>query len=162
MSKIMKIRGLVGLFGCFLVGMMCVTVSNAATKCVAIGVDSDCSAGETQQGQTDWGATCGSGVVVHGVSVCGSWEEGRDLNGVLHKESIRYNSGTSAGNTSCFCKMIQPVVSRWIFAEEFHDENGEASSLRCTKYCAATCAGKIGNKSTNADFYNQIMGVLYE
>lgn len=163
MSKTIKTHRILRLCAICLVGLFVVSASDAAVKCIAMGVDSDCSAGETQLGQSDWGATCGpDGVIVHGVSVCGSWEEGRDLNGVLHKESIRYNSDTSAGNTSCFCKMIQPVVSRWVFAEEFQDVGNETSSWRCTQYCAATCAGKIGNKSTNADFYNQIMGVLYE
>ena len=133
---------------------------NAATKCIAMGTESTCTSETIDNGQTDWGAVCGD-VSIHGVAVCGSWSEGRDLNGVLHKKSVRFDSNT-AGNTSCFCKIVQPVVSRWVFAEEFFDEGGQTSGYRCTQYCAATCAGKLGNKSANAEFFNAVMGELYE
>lgn len=147
-------------FALFFIFLLPVSVCNAAIKCVAMGTGSSCSADSTEQSQSDWGGVC-NGVAVHGVSVCGGWFEGRDLNGVLHKESIHFDS-SPAGNTSCFCKLVQPVVSRWVFAEEFKDEGGEASGYRCTKYCAATCAGKMANKGANAAFFNTLMGELYE
>jgi hypothetical protein len=136
---------------------------NAATKCIAMGASSSCTQMSAEASQSDWGSTCNN-ITIHGISACGTWEIANVASVGDVYETVTYAS-TPNGNTGCFCKIVQPVVSRWVFAERFWDGDDGNAPERCEKWCAATCAGKIAatNGSTeNQNFHNSILGVLYE
>ena len=136
---------------------------NAATKCIAMGTSSSCQPMSADVSQSDWGPTCNN-ITIHGISACGTWEIANVASVGNVYETVTYAS-TPNGNTGCFCKIVQPVVSRWVFAELFKDESDGNAPERCEKWCAATCAGKIAatdGSTENQNFHNSILGVLYE
>ena len=136
---------------------------NAATKCIAMGSSSSCSQMSADVSQSDWGSICNN-ITIHGISACGTWEIANVASVGAVYETVTYAS-TPNGNTGCFCKIVQPVVSRWVFAERFKDESDGNAPERCEKWCAATCAGKIAatdGSTENQNFHNSILGVLYE
>lgn len=146
------------LFSLFAIFM--VTASSAAVKCIAMGADSNCSAtysdptGQNltaEPGQSDWGASCNN-ISIHGIALCGT-NTGLSSGDVVDSVSI---SGDVGANTACYCKIVQPVVSRWVFAEN------RSTAGDCAWWCQNACAGKTIDKAGNANFHSAILGVLYE
>ena len=131
-----------------------------AVKCVAMGTGSSCTHTPATEYQTDWGSEC-SGVTVRGVSMCGNYESVSGLSAGSVVETVWRNHNAS-DNRACLCKIVQPVASRWVYAETYYDENGDSGASRCSRYCALSCAGKIADVANNKKFHDNILGVLYE
>lgn len=138
------------------------TASYAAVKCIAMGPDSTCvntyndttgNGYNAEPGQSDWGTSCNS-IIVHGISLCGK-QDGHSVGDTVDSVSV---SGNVADNTACYCKMVQPVVSRWAFAEN------RSTAGDCAWWCQNVCAGKLNDTSTtdNKKFHDTVLGVLYE
>ena len=137
--------------------------SYAATKCIALNSQASCrnnysgAAGNynAEPGQSDWGSSCtganGASITVHGIALCGS-DTGVSSGATV--DSVRV-SGDVSQNQYCYCKMVQPVVSRWVFAKK-HDQ----SAGDCAYWCQNTCADFM-NQNTNG-FRSSVLGVLYE
>ena len=101
----------------------------AVTKCVKLTSSTTCTSSSGAFGQSNWSATCG-GVSVSGVAFCGS-QKGSSA-GVKSKTVT--TSLTSDDNRYCWCKMVSPAVSSWVFADS------EASAGNCAADCAYNCA----------------------
>lgn len=143
-----------------LFAIFAVTSSYAATKCIAMGASSKCEktyndpTGQNltaEPGQSDWGASCNS-ISIHGIALCGS-DTGLSTGSVVDSVTI---SGDVNVNKACFCKIVQPVVSQWVFAET------RSTAGDCAWWCQNACAGKTIDSANNANFHNAILGVLYE
>ena len=131
-----------------IVGLICAATipsAFAVTKCVKLNSSTTCSDFSGATGQSNWSATCG-GVSVQGVAFCGSQKGGS--NGAT-TDAVT-TSSTSDDNKYCWCKMVSPAVSRWVFAYS------GASAGDCAFNCAAYCA-----RSRNfASFRSGLFGSL--
>ena len=126
-----------------------------AVKCVAMGTSSSCTHTPATEYQTDWGSQC-SGVTVRGVSMCGNYESVSGLSAGEVVETVWRNDDASA-NRACLCKIVQPVVSKWVYAET----NGSAGD--CARWCQDACAGKLGgNSDTDKALRRALLGEFYE
>ena len=120
-----------------IVGLLCVAIippAFAVTKCVKLTPSTTCSDFWDEYGQSNWSATC-DGVSVQGVAFCGSQKGGS--NGAT-TDAVT-TSSTSDDNKYCWCKMVSPAVSRWVFAYS------GASAGDCALNCAAYCARSARN-----------------
>ena len=113
-------------------GLICVATippAMAVTKCVKLNSSTTCSSTSGDNGQSNWSATCG-GVSIQGVAFCGSQDGGS-----IGATTTAVTTGTTDdSNKYCWCKMVSPAVSRWVF-------NGAiASAGGCASICASTCA----------------------
>ncbi len=114
-----------------IVGIICaVTIppAYAVTKCVKLTSSTTCTT-STSNG-SNWYATCG-GIEIQGVAFCGSQNGGSE--GVT-TETVP-TSSTSEDNRYCWCKMVSPAVSRWVFAYNGHGSAGHCAD-ECSLYCA--------------------------
>ena len=127
-------------------GIICVASipsAYAVTKCVKLTSSTTCT-GPSGNG-SNWSATCG-GIEIQGVAFCGS------QNGVLAgtKSENVTTSSTSDNNKYCWCKMVSPAVSRWVFYP--------ADTLLagyCTHSCAYLCAtGAQGNSALRSALFS--------
>ena len=106
----------------------------AVTKCVKLTPSTTCT---TSSGNgSNWSATCG-GVSVSGVAFCGSQDGGSEGK---TSETVT-TSTTSDDNKYCWCKMVSPAVSSWVFVTSSTTAGG------CVYNCASVCAGRARNDS---------------
>ena len=110
--------------------------ATAVTKCVKLRTDTSCSSGSGSD--SNWSANCGD-VSINGVAICGS-ETGYYVG--TTSESVTAST-TSNANKYCWCKMVSPAVSPWVFRFAY------SSETECFSSCAGGCF--LGLRST-ADF----------
>ena len=101
----------------------------AVTKCVKLNSSTTCSGYSGLTGQSNWSATCG-GVSIQGVAFCGSQNGGSTGE---RFGSVRVSS-TLDNNRHCWCKMVSPAVSSWVFLYT------RTSAGDCALNCAGSCA----------------------
>ena len=114
-------------------GLICVATippASAVTKCVKQPSSSSttCSGLSAGNSQSNWSATC-DGVSVQGVAFCGSQNGGSQG---ATTDAVTTNL-TSDNNKYCWCKMVSPAVSRWVFNSDI------SSTGSCAYYCASSC-----------------------
>ncbi len=109
--------------------MVAIPPAFAVTKCVKLTPSTTCSTYSGEHGQSNWSATC-DGVPVEGVAFCGS-QNGGSQGATSTAVTI---STTSDDNKYCWCKMVSPAVSRWVF------NNAGLSAYTCADACAYNCA----------------------
>ena len=101
----------------------------AVTKCVKLTSSTTCTSYSGATGQSNWSATCG-GIEIQGVAFCGSQNGGSFA---ATSETVT-TSSTSDDNKYCWCKMVSPAVSSWVFHDSY------TSAGRCANLCAYDCA----------------------
>ena len=129
-----------------LIGVATIPPATAVTKCVKLNSSTTCSTYSGEYGQSNWSATCG-GVSVQGVAFCGS-QDGGSTGATTDAVTT---STTSDNNKYCWCKMVSPAVSSWVFRNVF----GSASA--CARGCAYFCASCAAD---NASFRSAMFGSL--
>ncbi len=113
-------------------GLICVATippAMAVTKCVKLSSSTTCPDYSGATGQSNWSATCG-GISIQGVAFCGS-QNGGSAGATTDAVTT---STTSTDNKYCWCKMVSPAVSRWVFY------SANSSGGRCADLCAYNCA----------------------
>ena len=108
----------------------------AVTKCVKLTSSTTCTSPSGATGQSNWSATCG-GIAIQGVAFCGSKNGG--ATGVQFG-SVPVSS-TPDDNRHCWCKMVSPAVSSWVFLISV------ASAGACAISCANSCANAAQGSS---------------
>ena len=127
----------------------------AVVKCVALNSNSTCEWIDPEDYQSDWGATC-NGISIRGIALCGHESSANGLSTGATTESV-WKSSEPYQNRACWCKIVQPAVSKWVYAET----NNAAGD--CAHWCQDACAGKIGGQSdTDKAFRQAILGEFYE
>ena len=101
----------------------------AVTKCVKLTSSTTCTSYSGAVGQSNWSARCG-GTEIQGVAFCGS----KDGGSIGTKSETVTTSSTSDNNKYCWCKMVSPAVSSWVFLYS------RPSVGSCAYYCANSCA----------------------
>lgn len=115
-----------------IVGIICaasIPPAYAVTKCVKLTSSTTCTSYSGAIGQSNWSMTCG-GIEIQGVVFCGSQNGGS----IGTKSETVTTSSTSDNNKHCWCKMVSPAVSSWVFRYSY------ASASSCAFYCANGCA----------------------
>ena len=99
----------------------------AVTKCVKLTTSTTCT--NAYSAKSNWSVTCG-GVQIQGVAFCGSL----DGDSVGTKSGSVTTSSNSDDNRHCWCKMVSPAVSAWVFNSSGMFAGG------CLLDCAYNCA----------------------
>ena len=102
----------------------------AVTKCVKLTPSTTCTSYSGASGQPNWSATCG-GIEIQGVALCGAQNGGSPGR---TSETVNISSN-SDNNIHCWCKMVSPAVSSWVYRN--------MSSSNCASGCASSCAGYL-------------------
>ena len=129
------------------------TGAHAVTKCFALntGLRTVCTSDYSQyEYRTDWAATCttnGVSTPISGIGICSS-TDGGSLGATATELDI---SSTVDENLNCWCKMISPAVSRWVFYFSF------GSAGDCAWECARYCASSV---QFVEDFRSAMLGSL--
>ena len=100
----------------------------AVTKCVKLTSSTTCTSYSGVIGRSNWSATCG-GIEIQGVAFCGS----RNGGSIGTKSETVTTSSTSDNNKYCWCKMVSPAVSSWVFSFSYTDAGS------CANNCATNC-----------------------
>ncbi len=114
-------------------GIICaasIPPASAVTKCVRLSSSTTCVRPYGSTGQSNWSATCG-GIEIQGVAFCGSQKGGS----YGAKSETVTTSSTSDDNKHCWCKMVSPAVSSWVFSYSYPYAGTCATS--CAGYCAS-------------------------
>ena len=108
----------------------------AVTKCVKLTSSTTCTSASVSYSQSNWSATCG-GIEIQGVAFCGSQDGGSTG---TTSETVT-TSSVSDDNKYCWCKMVSPAVSSWVFYDSY------LSTGVCLYGCARYCAVRAQNNS---------------
>ena len=100
----------------------CVKLPSSTTTCTNLTISAD-------DNQSNGTANC-DGVSIQGVAFCGSQNGGS--NGAT-TDAVT-TSSTSDDNKYCWCKMVSPAVSRWVFS--YSGGSAYTCALNCAAYCA--------------------------
>ena len=113
-------------------GIICVASippAYAVTKCVKLTSSTTCTNPSDSYYQSNWSAICG-GIEIQGVGFCGSQDGGSTG---TKSENVTTNTG-SDDNKYCWCKMVSPAVSSWVFL------GSKPTAGLCAIGCANECA----------------------
>lgn len=105
-------------------------------KCVKNTSPSTCSGVSYTSYYNEFKATCYGNSVV-GIATC-SQDTGTST-GSTAIDSLTYSA---SGNKWCWCRMVKPAISKWVFGSEFTDADA------CNKNCAWLCATSLSNTSS--------------
>ena len=118
------------------VGAMLAAPAIAVQKCVALNTES------TECGSPDpypylntpwWEAICTTNdkkLLIKGIGACSRLQEPTYTLAYPYNTIPTVSNSSDTTNVNCWCKMISPAVSRWVFAKT-HTSVGD---------CAASCA----------------------
>ena len=128
--------------GIFLLGItiaLC-TPASAVTKCVKLSSSTTCSYVNPGTYVVDWTSNCtssGTSVAISGISQCSS-TSGSSVG--QKATALKISGGTD--DKYCWCKMVSPAVSSWVF------RSANASASACANSCAYSCALYAANRAS--------------
>ena len=138
--------------GIFLLGItiaLC-TPASAVTKCVKLSSSTTCSYVNPGTYVVDWTSNCtssGTSVAISGISQCSS-TSGSSVG--QKATSLKISGGTD--DKDCWCKMVSPAVSSWVFCSPHR------SASSCANSCADACAS--GAQAYDAAFRSALFSGL--
>ena len=106
--------------------------ADAVVKCVALGSATTCTA-PAAQNKADWTATCttgGAAVSVQGIGFCSNQAGSAQF---VKSTTLTTDGSKAENNLNCWCKMVSPAVSSWVFLET------RTSASACVYGCAHNC-----------------------
>ena len=149
--RVMKISKLFLIAGAMLCAIT-TTGAHAVTKCVALNSSTTCTSSPTQyQYHTDWADTCttnGVSTPISGIGICSSFYPTSQYDTRVTQLNTL---STVDENLNCWCRMISPAVSRWVFYLWF------GSAGDCAWECARYCASSV---QFVEDFRSAMLGSL--
>ncbi len=109
--------------------------AHAVQKCVALDASTTTCTSTPVNGNADWSATCttnGTSVPIKGIAMCSNQKADAAYG---TSDAITTVSSTSdTTNVNCWCKMVEPAVSSWVFFGAY------SSAGLCARGCSAGCA----------------------
>ena len=130
-------------------GIMCVAAippASAVTKCVKLSSSISCN--QFGGAGPEWTADCtvnGTSVPLRGVVGCSS-TKGSSKYATATTLPISYSADK---NLNCWCKLVSPAVSRWVYV------SSATSTESCATYCSGWCADEIFS-SNKASFFSAL------
>ena len=125
------------LVGVFSVAIVQSQPAMAVTKCVALNSRSTtCAYASSEFDVTDWTTTCTTNDVsipIKGIGICVN-ASASALGTTTTQLEL---SSTADDNKYCWCRMISPAVSRWVYV------NSTPTAGDCHHRCASYCAAHV-------------------
>lgn len=120
-----------------LIWMVTIPPATAVTKCVALNSNTTCDAGDGTSGNVVVNATCTTDGTSVDVQIIGVLSSTRATSDYEVKDSIKYaKSAPSSSNVLyCWCKMISPVVSKWVYTYSVANTS-DSCPAACSRYLA--------------------------
>ena len=135
------------LAGVFSVAIVQSQPAMAVTKCVALNSSTICTSNYTSyRNHTDWAATC-EGTQISGIGICSS-----TASNLFNTATELDISATTDENVHCWCRIITPAVSRWVYIAN------QGSTDMCAIYCAQDCAKLLDDNDMS--FASALFGSL--
>lgn len=109
----------------------------AVTKCVKLSSSTTCSYVNPGNYVVDWTSNCtssGTSVAISGISQCSSTS---GSSAGQKATALKISGGTD--DRYCWCKMVSPAVSSWVFS------HARGSASLCASNCASNCAAIAAN-----------------
>lgn len=135
----MKLSGII----IFTAVALAVGSADAATKCVALGSSTTCTSSPAGN-NADWSATCTTGSTstpIQGIAFCSNQKGSAQY----ATSSTITTSSTATENLNCWCKMVSPAVSSWVFI--ISRTSADSCAGICSYYCAAGARSYSGFRS---------------
>ena len=124
----------------------------AVQKCVALDSSTTTCRSTVRSGNADWSATCttnGTSVPIKGIAMCSNQKA--DAQYGTSDAITTVSSATDTTNIYCWCKMVEPAVSSWVFL------NTTASAGGCAYNCSSLCGTAA---RTLSSFLSALFGSL--
>ena len=119
-----------------LAGLLCTIIAPpalAVTKCVALNSNTTCaSSSSLYQYHIDWAATCktnGVSTPISSIGICSS-KKGTSK----YATAITLDTSSVDKHLNCWCRMISPAVSEWVFYASY--ESADSCARLCARHCA--------------------------
>ncbi|MBR2393155.1 MAG: hypothetical protein IKB05_01550 [Alphaproteobacteria bacterium] len=140
------------LFTITAIGAMLAAPAIAVQKCVALDSSTTTCRSTVRSGKADWSATCttnDTSVPIKGIAMCSN--EKADAQYGTSDAITTVSSATDTTNIYCWCKMVEPAVSSWVFL------NTATSAGNCAHGCSTNCGTAARNLSS---FLSALFGSL--
>ena len=134
------------------VGAILAAPAMAVQKCVALDAETTTCTSTPTAGNADWSATCttnGTSVPIKGIAMCSN--QAADATLGTSDAITTVSSDSDATNYHCWCKMVEPAVSSWVFVI------ASSSAGFCANVCSYRCAHYAQNYSA---FRSALFGSL--
>ncbi len=134
------------------VGAILATPAMAVQKCVAFDTSTTTCTSTATKGNPDWSATCttnDTSVPIKGIAMCSN--QGASVTGDTSDAITTVSSSTDTTNTRCWCKMVEPAVSPWVYAFNYQE------AANCAFMCSYSCAR---NANSSSSFRSALFGSL--
>ena len=108
---------------------------HAVQKCVALDASSTTCTSTPTAGNADWSATCttnGTSVPIKGIAMCSNQKA--DAQYGTSDVITTVSSTTDTTNVNCWCKMVEPAVSSWVFV--YAATSAGYCAFNCSYFCA--------------------------
>ena len=115
---------------------------HAVQKCVALDASSTTCTSTPTAGNADWSATCttnGTSVPIKGIAMCSNQKA--DAQYGTSDAITTVSSTTDTDNIYCWCKMVEPAVSSWVYNDTY------TSAGSCEYACSIFCANYVQSVS---------------
>ena len=116
------------------VGTLLAAPAIAVQKCVALDASTTTCTSTAAPGNADWSATCttnGTSVPIKGIAMCSNQAADAQFGTSDAITTISNSSDTT--NVNCWCKMVEPAVSSWVF---FAGSSAGNCAYNCSNFCA--------------------------
>ena len=110
--------------------------AHAVQKCVALDASTTTCTSTPTAGNADWSATCttnGTSVPIKGIAMCSN--QAADAAYGTSDAITTVSSSSDTTNVNCWCKMVEPAVSSWVFVYAYSSAGNCA--FICSHYCAS-------------------------
>ncbi|MBE6459887.1 MAG: hypothetical protein E7009_02790 [Alphaproteobacteria bacterium] len=135
------------LFFCAVIAMSTMTVMANVYKCTYYDSSATVEMDSTADTKADWSGTLtnldGTTVRMEGVVSC-SKNRGSAIGATVDVLTTA-TSDESTSHLNCWCKMVRPFVSKWVYVAY------SGSTARCARYCSHHCATFIRDDATVRD-----------
>ena len=134
------------------VGAILAAPAMAVQKCVAFDASTTTCTSTSTYSKADWSATCttnSTSVPIKGIAMCSN--QAADATYGTSDTMTTVSNTTDTTNVNCWCKMVEPAVSSWVFV------GTTTSAGFCATNCSYRCAYGARNESA---FRSTLFGSL--
>lgn len=124
----------------------------AVNKYVNLYPNSQCQTPKYTEFGSEWSVWCAgygswsNGSQVSGIGICIDGSGGTD-----YGYSTSYLVPSSGNGTDCWCKMLTPAVSQWVYAWSTRNESPGAN---CYRDCSRKCAEKLVSRELQSGMFS--------
>ncbi|MBQ2858923.1 MAG: hypothetical protein IJE82_00995, partial [Alphaproteobacteria bacterium] len=134
-------------------GASIITPATAVYKCISLLPTTTCKSGIVSAGYVDWSGTASTGLKYSGTATCATTPaDNNEIQNAIYVSTSTVAENAVATNTICFCRLVSPVVSKYVWAYSY------ASQMACAQGCAIKCSDDF--VTTNSSLRTNILSNL--